>query len=125
MLIQNVPTNQVEVWSAKVGDSSVNGARQSNTAGVHIYPNVLGSKTLGIKLHKKISNLIHQRTLQVANFVVISPSNNLNQPILSSDSMVITKVSYALCTENWFIKPLDKVHKNPYMTENVILMAQR
>ena len=73
MLIQNVPTNQVEVWSAKVSNQLVNGTMQSNTSGAY-YTQMSWFQTLGIKL-QKISNLIHQRTLRGgANFMVVSPT---------------------------------------------------
>ena len=129
MLIQNVPTNQVEVWSAKVGDSFVNGARQSNTAGVY-YTQMSWFQTLGIKL-QKISNLIHQRTLRGgANFMVISPTVATileSIPGFSSDSDGdVSKSSYAFGVQKiGSLNSRYKVYKNPYMTENVILMGFR
>ncbi len=73
MLIQNVPTNQVEVWSAKVGNQ-LNNAKtgfDANTSGVY-YTQMSWFQTLGIKL-QKISNTIHQRTLRGgANWIVVS-----------------------------------------------------
>ena len=129
MLIQNVPTNQVEVWSAKVGDSFVNGARVSNTAGVY-YTQMSWFQTLGIKL-QKISNLIHQRTLRGgANFMVISPTVATileSIPGFSSDSDGdVTKSTYAFGVQKiGSLNSRYKVYKNPYMTENTILMGFR
>jgi hypothetical protein len=129
MLIQNVPTNQVEVWSAKVGDSFVNGNRVSNTSGVY-YTQMSWFQTLGIKL-QKISNLIHQRTLRGgANFMVISPTVATileSIPGFSSDSDGdVSKASYAFGVQKiGSLNSRYKVYKNPYMTENVILMGFR
>jgi hypothetical protein len=129
MLIQNVPTNQVEVWSAKVGDSFVNGARQSNTNGVY-YTQMSWFQTLGIKL-QKISNLIHQRTLRGgANFMVVSPTVATileSIPGFAADTDGdVAKASYAFGVQKiGALNSRYKVYKNPYMTENVILMGFR
>jgi hypothetical protein len=129
MLIQNVPTNQVEVWSAKVGDSFVNGARQSNTSGVY-YTQMSWFQTLGIKL-QKISNLIHQRTLRGgANFIVVSPTVATileSIPGFAADTDGdVAKASYAFGVQKiGALNSRYKVYKNPYMTENVILMGFR
>jgi len=129
MLIQNVPTNQVEVWSAKVGDSFVNGARQSNTSGVY-YTQMSWFQTLGIKL-QKISNLIHQRTLRGgANFIVVSPTVATileSIPGFAADTDGdVTKASYAFGVQKiGALNSRYKVYKNPYMTENTILMGFR
>ena len=129
MLIQNVPTNQVEVWSAKVGDSFVNGARQSNTSGVY-YTQMSWFQTLGIKL-QKISNLIHQRTLRGgANFMVVSPTVATileSIPGFAADTDGdVAKASYAFGVQKiGALNSRYKVYKNPYMTENTILMGFR
>jgi hypothetical protein len=129
MLIQNVPTNQVEVWSAKVGDSFVNGSRVSNTAGVY-YTQMSWFQTLGIKL-QKISNLIHQRTLRGgANFMVVSPTVATileSIPGFAADTDGdVAKASYAFGVQKiGALNSRYKVYKNPYMTENVILMGFR
>lgn len=129
MLIQNVPTNQVEVWSAKVGDSFVNGVRQTNTNGVY-YTQMSWFQTLGIKL-QKISNLIHQRTLRGgANFIVVSPTVATileSIPGFAADTDGdVAKASYAFGVQKiGALNSRYKVYKNPYMTENVILMGFR
>ena len=131
MLIQNVPSNQVEVWSAKVGNQ-LNAARtgfDANTAGVY-YTQMSWFQTLGIKL-QKISNIIHQRTLRGgANFIVISPTIATvleSIPGFAADTDGDSaKMSYAFGVQK--IGQLNsryKVYKNPYMLENVILMGFR
>ena len=129
MLIQNVPTNQVEFWSAKVGNSIVNNAVVSNTAGVY-YTQMSWFQTLGIKL-QKISNIIHQRTLRGgANFMVVSPTVATvleSIPGFAADTDGDSaKMSYAFGVQK--IGQLNsryKVYKNPYMLENTILLGFR
>lgn len=129
MLIQNVPTNQVEFWSAKVGNAIVNGAVTSNTAGVY-YTQMSWFQTLGIKL-QKISNIIHQRTLRGgANFMVISPTVATvleSIPGFAADTDGdSSRMSYAFGVQK--IGQLNsryKVYKNPYMLENTILLGFR
>ena len=129
MLIQNVPTNQTEVWSAKVGNQLVNGTMQSNTSGAY-YTQMSWFQTLGIKL-QKISNLIHQRTLRGgANFMVVSPTVATileSIPGFAADTDGdVTKASYAFGVQKiGALNSRYKVYKNPYMTENTILMGFR
>jgi hypothetical protein len=129
MLIQNVPTNQTEVWSAKVGTAINNGTVTSNTSGV-FYTQMSWFQTLGIKL-QKISNLIHQRTLRGgANFMVISPTVATileSIPGFAADTDGdVTKSSYAFGVQKiGALNSRYKVYKNPYMTENTILMGFR
>jgi hypothetical protein len=131
MLIQNVPTNQTEVWSAKVGNQ-LNAARtgfDANTNGVY-YTQMSWFQTLGIKL-QKISNIIHQRTLRGgANFMVVSPTVATvleSIPGFAADTDGdVTKASYAFGVQK--IGQLNsryKVYKNPYMLENTILLGFR
>jgi hypothetical protein len=129
MLIQNVPTNQQEFWSAKVGNAVVNGAIVSNTSGVY-YTQMSWFQTLGIKL-QKISNIIHQRTLRGgANFMVVSPTVATvleSIPGFAADTDGDSaKMSYAFGVQK--IGQLNsryKVYKNPYMLENTILLGFR
>jgi hypothetical protein len=129
MLIQNVPTNQTEVWSAKVGNAITNGVQTSNTNGLY-YTQMSWFQTLGIKL-QKISNLIHQRTLRGgANFMVISPSVATileSIPGFAADTDGdVTKATYAFGVQKiGALNSRYKVYKNPYMTENTILMGFR
>ena len=131
MLIQNVPTNQVEVWSAKVGNQ-LNAARtgfDANTSGVY-YTQMSWFQTLGIKL-QKISNIIHQRTLRGgANFIVVSPTVATvleSIPGFAADTDGDSaKMTYAFGVQK--IGQLNsryKVYKNPYMLENTILLGFR
>jgi hypothetical protein len=129
MLIQNVPTNQVEYWSAKIGDSVVNNAVTSNVSGVY-YTQMSWFQTLGIKL-QKISNIIHQRTLRGgANFIVVSPTVATvleSIPGFAADTDGDSaKMNYAFGVQK--IGQLNsryKVYKNPYMLENTILLGFR
>ena len=129
MLIQNVPANQVEYWSAKVGNQVQNGAVTSNVSGVY-YTQMSWFQTLGIKL-QKISNIIHQRTLRGgANFMVVSPTVATvleSIPGFAADTDGDSaKMSYAFGVQK--IGQLNsryKVYKNPYMLENTILLGFR
>jgi len=129
MLIQNVPTNQVEVWSAKIGNQLVNGTMQSNTSGAY-YTQMSWFQTLGIKL-QKISNIIHQRTLRGgANFMVVSPTVATileSIPGFAADTDGdVTKASYAFGVQKiGALNSRYKVYKNPYMLENTILLGFR
>ena len=131
MLIQNVPTNQVEYWSAQVGTTVTATALTPNGANSGLYYTQMSwFQTLGIKL-QKISNIIHQRTLRGgANFIVISPTVATvleSIPGFAADTDGDSaKMSYAFGVQK--IGQLNsryKVYKNPYMLENTILMGFR
>jgi len=130
MLIQNVPTNQVEYWSAKIA-TTVSATQAPVTSGTGLYYTQMSwFQTLGIKL-QKISNIIHQRTLRGgANFIVISPTIATvleSIPGFAADTDGDSaKMSYAFGVQK--IGQLNsryKVYKNPYMLENTILMGFR
>ena len=129
MLIENAPIS--EVWSAKVGEqiNAAGNAFDSNTAGVY-YTQMSWFQTLGIKL-QKISNEIHQRTLRGgANFMVISPTVATvleSIPGFAADSDGdVSKSTYAFGVQKiGALNSRYKVYKNPYMTENTILMGFR
>jgi len=129
MLIENAPIS--EVWSAKVGNqlNNAGNAFDSNTAGVY-YTQMSWFQTLGIKL-QKISNEIHQRTLRGgANFMVISPTVATvleSIPGFAADSDGdVSKSTYAFGVQKiGALNSRYKVYKNPYMTENTILMGFR
>jgi hypothetical protein len=130
MLIQNVPTNQVEYWSARVGNAIVNNAYTTgSTAGLY-YTQMSWFQTLGIKL-QKISNIIHQRTLRGgANFIVVSPTVATvleSIPGFAADTDGdVTKASYAFGVQKiGALNSRYKVYKNPYMLENTILLGFR
>ena len=128
MLIENALT--VEYWSAV--NNTVATATSVPAALSSGFFNTQGQwfQTLGTKL-QKVSNKIHQLTLRGgANFLVLSPTA---ATILESipgfaantdgDS---AKMKYAFGVQK--IGQLNnryEVYKNPYMTENVILMGYR
>ena len=125
MLIQNAYTT--EYWSA-VNNQSVNstGVANSNLG----FYNTQGGwfQTLGTKL-QKVSNTIHQLTLRGgANFLVTSPSV---ATILESIPGFASDGDGEKMEFNFGIQKVGslnsryKVYKNPYMTENVILMGYK
>ena len=142
MLIQNADT--VDGWSAKVNqDVTLNALSAANTteggldvpqftvaagSGTEYYTKMSWFQTLGIRL-QKVSNIIHQKTLRGgANFMVISPKMSTvleSIPGFAADSsgddakynMGVQKVGS--------INSRYTVYKNPYMTENVILMGYK
>jgi hypothetical protein len=129
MLITNAPT--VEYWSAKVGDQ-INAAKTaftSNTSGLY-YNQMTWFQTIGIKL-QKVSNIIHQRTLRGgANFMVVSPAvatilESIPGFAADTDGAADT-MKYAFGVQKvGALNSRYKVYKNPYMTENVILLGFR
>jgi len=131
MLIENVPTTQVAEWSAKVGNeiNTAGTAFTSNTDGVY-YTQMSWFQTLGIKL-QKISNLIHQKTLRGgANFMVVSPTVATileSIPGFAADTDGdAAKMQYAFGVQKiGALNSRYKVYKNPYMTENTILLGFR
>ena len=129
MLIEKAPTT--DFWSAKVGNqiNSANTAFDSNTAGV-FYNQMTWFQTIGIKL-QKLSNIIHQRTLRGgANFMVISPAvatilESIPGFAADTDGAADT-MKYAFGVQKiGSLNSRYKVYKNPYMTENVILLGFR
>jgi len=127
MLISQAPT--VEYWSATVGKQINAGATgfDTNTAGVY-YTQMTWFQTLGIKL-QKVSNIIHQRTLRGgANFMVVSPTVATileSIPGFAADSDgAADNMKYAFGVQKiGALNSRYKVYKNPYMTENVILLG--
>ena len=128
MLQQNAFTT--DYWSARVGydyDSS-NGrfAVDSNAAAASAYTKSTWYQTLGIKL-QKVSNKIHQLTMRGgANFIVVSP--NVATILESMNGFSANPGKDALTfaagvTNIGSISNRYDVYKNPYMTENVILMG--
>ena len=136
MLIQSAPTT--EFWSAKVGatlTTDANGNTTYNpatttTAVGQYYTQMTWFQTLGIKL-QKVSNIIHQRTLRGgANFMVVSPTiatilESIPGFAADTDGAADT-MKYAFGVQKiGALNSRYKVYKNPYMTENVILMGFR
>jgi hypothetical protein len=132
MLIQNADT--VSHWSAKIGrevagetEVVVGSAITDNTTGVY-YTKMSWFQTLGVKL-QKVSNLIHQKTLRGgANFMVVSPKISTileSIPGFAADSPG-DKDKYAMGVQKvGAINSRYDVYKNPYITENTILMGYK
>jgi hypothetical protein len=127
MLITNAPT--VEYWSAKVGNQLNTAGTDftSNTSGV-FYTQMSWFQTLGIKL-QKVSNIIHQRTMRGgANFLVVSPTiatilESIPGFAADTDGAADT-MKYAFGVQKiGALNSRYKVYKNPYMTENAILLG--
>ena len=128
MLIQDAATT--EKWSAKSNKSWNGSAFVTSAAGSGGFYNTQGQwfQTLGTKI-QKVSNKIHQKTLRGgANFLVCSPNvatilESIPGYAANTDgnqeefNMGVQRVG---SLANRF-----KVYKNPYMTENIILMGYR
>lgn len=129
MLVQNAPS--IEYWSAKVGNqiNAAGTAFESNTTGVY-YTQMSWFQTIGIKL-QKLSNIIHQRTLRGgANFMMISPAISTileSIPGFAADVNGETEaMKYAFGVQKvGQLNSRYKVYKNPYMSENLILLGYR
>jgi hypothetical protein len=129
MLIQDASAAD-EYWSAK-NNNYLNAGKTAWDTDAGYY-NTQGQwfQTLGTKM-QKVSNKIHQKTLRGgANFLVCSPSvatvlESIPGFASSSDGDV-TKASYAFGIQKaGQMNNRYTVYKNPYMTENVILMGYR
>jgi hypothetical protein len=138
MLITNADT--VEGWSAKIaqdvtvssnttagGTSNPTFTSSQNNLGVY-YTKMSWFQTLGVKL-QKVSNIIHQKTLRGgANFLVCSPTVSTileSIPGFAADSAG-DQNKFAMGVQKiGAINSRYTVYKNPYMTENVILMGYK
>jgi hypothetical protein len=119
-----------DYWSARVGYdfNTAAGAFQvdSTAAAASAYTKSTWYQTLGIKL-QKVSNKIHQLTMRGgANFVVCSP--NVATILESMNGFSANPGKDALqfaagVTNIGQISNRYDVYKNPYMTENVILLG--
>ena len=128
MLIQDASAAD-EYWNAQ-NNQSLNAAK-TGYDNLNFY-NTQGQwfQTLGTKF-QKVSNKIHQKTLRGgANFLVCSPAvGTILESIpgyASSSDGDVTKASYAFGIQKaGQMNSRFTVYKNPYMTENVILMGYR
>tara|TARA_B100001059_G_scaffold235614_1_gene281886 strand:- start:2842 stop:4578 length:1737 start_codon:yes stop_codon:yes gene_type:complete len=128
MLQENAQT--VERWSAKVGyeyNAAVGGFNAGNSA-AQAYNQGTWFQTLGTKI-QKVSNKIHQLTLRGgANFLVCSPTVATileSIPGYAADTDG-DKMQFAMGVQKvGSINSRFQVYKNPYMTENSILMGYR
>jgi hypothetical protein len=126
MLIRNADTTSH--WSAKIArEVTDSGVRTDLSSGVY-YTKMSWFQTLGVKL-QKVSNLIHQKTLRGgANFMVVSPKVSTileSIPGFAADSPG-DQDKYAMGVQKvGAINSRYTVYKNPYMTENTILMGYK
>jgi len=128
MLIQNAVTT--ERWSAQVGfeynanTDTFAAASYTGTA----YTQGTWFQTLGTKI-QKVSNKIHQKTMRGgANFLVCSPDVATileSIPGYAADTDG-TKLQFAMGVQKvGMLNSRFTVYKNPYMTDNVILLGYR
>ena len=130
MLIRNADTTKR--WSAKVGrevsDTGTTTGAFDDSNSNQYYTKMSWFQTLGVKL-QSVSNTIHQKTLRGgANFMVVSPKVSTileSIPGFAADSPGDSN-KYAMGVQKiGAINSRYTVYKNPYMTENVILMGYK
>ena len=126
MLINAAPT--VEYWSAEIG-SVWNGTAFAASSFVGTaWTNMSWYQTLGQKM-QKVSNKIHQLTMRGgANFAVVSPTAATileTIPGFSSGTDGDKMEFAAGVTKIGSFQNRFTVYKNPYMTENVLLLGYR
>jgi len=135
MLITTAPPINTERWSAKLNREIVpNGsggyvAVDQTVAGTGgYYTKATWYQTLGNKI-QKVSNRIHQLTLRGgANFMVVSPSvatilESIPGFVVNTDGDQ-AKFAMGVSRVGTFASRF-QVYKNPYMTDNVILLGFR
>ena len=128
MLIEDAAA-ATEYWSAINNQVYSNGAFAANSSAFY---NTQGQwfQTLGTKI-QKVSNKIHQLTLRGgANFLVTSPTiATILESIpgfASTNNGEADQMEYAFGVQKvGSVNGRYKVYKNPYMTENLILMGYR
>jgi hypothetical protein len=128
MLIEDAAAD-TEYWSAINNTVYSNGAFATQASGFY---NTQGQwfQTLGTKI-QKVSNKIHQLTLRGgANFLVTSPTvATILESIpgfASTSNGEADQMEYAFGVQKiGSVNGRYKVYKNPYMTENLILMGYR
>jgi len=127
MLIRNADTTNH--WSAQIAkEVSDTGVTTDETGTGQYYTKMSWFQTLGVKL-QSVSNKIHQKTLRGgANFMVVSPTVSTvleSIPGFAADSPGDSN-KYAMGVQKiGAINSRYTVYKNPYMTENVILMGYK
>tara|TARA_R110000787_G_scaffold206061_1_gene316306 strand:+ start:40 stop:1725 length:1686 start_codon:yes stop_codon:yes gene_type:complete len=127
MLIRNADTTNH--WSAQIAKEVTDtGVTSDETGTGQYYTKMSWFQTLGVKL-QSVSNKIHQKTLRGgANFMVVSPTVSTvleSIPGFAADSPGDSN-KYAMGVQKiGSINSRYTVYKNPYMTENVILMGYK
>jgi hypothetical protein len=129
MLIEDAPSANTEYWSA-INNQTLNAAGTDFTASLGFF-NTQGQwfQTLGTKINK-ISNKIHQLTLRGgANFMVVSPTISTileSIPGFAANGNGAEDMEYAFGVQKaGAFNSRYTVYKNPYMTENTILVGFR
>ena len=133
MLIQDAAAG-TEYWSVK-NNNTLNAAGDAFEAPTSVsqtgFYNTQGEwfQTLGTKVNK-LSNEIHRLTLRGgANFMVVSPTVSTileSIPGFAADNSDAEKMEYAFGIQKaGQLNGRYKVYKNPYMTENTILLGYR
>ena len=130
MLIEDAAAG-TEYWSA-VNNTVYNGSTLATQAQANAFYNTQGQwfQTLGTKV-QKLSNKIHQLTLRGgANFMITSPSvATILESIpgfASTNNGEADQMEYAFGVQKMgSLNGRYKVYKNPYMTENLILMGYK
>lgn len=130
MLLVNAPSATTEYWSAAIGKefNSTTGLFEDTAVNRTAYVKQTWFQTLGNKI-QKVSNKIHQLTLRGgANFLVCSPDvatiiESIPGYTTSTDgdmakfAMGVSKIGSL--AQRW------QVYKNPYMTDNQVLVGFR
>ena len=129
MLIQNAVTN--ENWSAALGyeySATSDTFASIGNAAAAAYTQQTWFQTLGTKI-QKVSNKIHQKTMRGgANFLVCSPDVATileSIPGYAADTNG-DKMQFAMGVQKvGMLNSRYTVYKNPYMTDNVVLLGYR
>ena len=135
MLITNAPALTTERWSAKLnreiipnGSGGYTAVDQTVAGTGGYYTKATWYQTLGNKI-QKVSNKIHQLTLRGgANFMVVSPDvatilESIPGFVVNTDGDQ-AKFAMGVSRVGSFASRF-QVYKNPYMTDNVILLGFR
>ncbi len=129
MLINDAPAANTDYWSAQ-NNTVYNGTTMATAASAFYNTQGQWFQTLGTKV-QKISNKIHQLTLRGgANFMVMSPTvATILESIpgfASTSNGDAAQMEYAFGVQKvGNLNSRYNVYKNPYMTENVILLGFR
>ena len=128
LLIRNADTTNH--WSTSIAKELSDTGTTVSVAGANsqYYTKMSWFQTLGVKL-QSVSNTIHQKTLRGgANFIVVSPKVSTileSIPGFAADSPGDSN-KYAMGVQKiGAINSRYTVYKNPYMTENIILMGYK
>jgi len=128
MLIQDASAG-TEYWSVQNNRFYVSGDDFTNDTNGYFNTQGQWFQTLGTKINK-LSNEIHRLTLRGgANFMVISPTVATileSIPGFAADNSDAEKMEYSFgIQKSGTLNGRYKVYKNPYMTENTILLGYR